>query len=105
MLKVKEFFKKNLKKVTRWNAELFLLGLLLAPIIAFALWIIKNQSVGNMIFANQALLLGAVVGILAILVWILGTSVIVINLLRDILHHLKVITELKAKIGPNARND
>ena len=77
--------------ITRWHFELILLGIILSVLMAFISWlqldttmILDPQTVSKSVFAIAS-------GIILLAIWVLGISVIMVNLLRDILFELKKI--------------
>lgn len=82
-------WKKGKKHVKRWYIELLMLGVLLVPIWFFILWIQDSTSLDPAGEFLRKALVGIVAGVLAIAIWVLGSSVIIINILRDILVELR----------------
>ena len=86
-LKLRKFY------ISRWGVELLLLGILLVPVWQFISWLYTSTSMNvDAEFIKKAML-GTVAGIMGIAIWILGASVIIINLLRDI----KILMEKNVK--------
>ncbi len=101
--KLKEIDIRRYKNpIRRWHIEMMLLAMMLVPIIVFFMWLqqattilLDPQIVSKAIFAIA-------VGIFALVIWFLGISVIVVNLLREIL--LEILDYKKSqnlKNGPN----
>ena len=76
-------------RVNRWKVELIFLGIMLIPIWFFILWLSQTTSINADEELVKKTLVGIVGGVLGIAIWVLGSSVIIINLLRDILQEIR----------------
>ncbi|HLE10634.1 MAG: hypothetical protein A2504_12825 [Bdellovibrionales bacterium RIFOXYD12_FULL_39_22] len=78
-------WKKYRHSIRRWHVEMFLLSILLFPIIAFVFWIQQDTTMilGPQITAKAVFAMA--VGVISLAIWVLGISVIIVNLLREIL--------------------
>ncbi len=92
-------FRINLRKfhLKRWHFELIILGLLLIPIMFFILWLQQTTEITSDSEMARRLLLGIVAGVLGQAIWILGVSVLAINLLKEILEELKSLRRDREK--------
>ncbi len=81
-------------KISRWHVELFLLGILLVPILLFVTWLQSYPSALSDIEFIKKTLIGICAGVISTAIWVLGSSMIIINILRDILISLKSSDDL-----------
>lgn len=68
-------------KINRWYVELILLGIILIPIWILILWIQQRDGINSDSELVKRALIGICAGILGLAIWVLGASVIVINIL------------------------
>lgn len=78
-------------RITRWHAELAMLGILLIPVMYLIMWIEQSSGTWDTALFSQKLLIGVVAGVLGLAVWVLGGTVIVVNILKDMLTELREI--------------
>lgn len=93
MRPIRKFFSplRNVR-IKRWHAELLLIGFLLIPIMFFVVWLQQTTSgVQTDAMAAKKLLMGIAAGVLGQAIWLLGVSVLGINLMKDMLDELKGI--------------
>lgn len=93
MKPIKKFFApiRNIR-IKRWHAELLLVGFLLIPIMFFVVWLQQTSSgVQTDAMAAKKLLMGIAAGVLGQAIWLLGVSVLGINLMKDMLDELREI--------------
>ena len=77
-------------KIRRWNVEMILLGFMLVPIMLFTMWMLQiNSRPDADVELVRKTLTGISVGVIGLLIWMLGASVIIINILIDILSALE----------------
>ncbi len=93
-MKLKEFYKKEIKgKIRRWHVELIILGMIIAPMMWMIVWI-QEQSAA--VFDSDGIrraLLGIASGVIGLGIWVLGASVIIINILKEMLSELQKISK------------
>ncbi len=78
-----------LYNIKRWNIELVMLGLMLVPLMMLMSWVLTTSGIGADIELIRRTLIATSLGVICLLIWILGTSVIIINLLKDILSEIR----------------
>jgi hypothetical protein len=87
--------KRYKRSIKRWHIELMLLGLLITPIFFLFAWIqAESMSQYGSDLVRRALI-GIVSGILGMAIWVLGASVIIINILKELLDEVKKISKEK----------